>query len=75
MVVSVVPAGLRSACALGEVLRLAGANHRVPGLRWEEVAVLAGISVGYCRRLERDHVSLGFRRWRPGHSPLPARPV
>jgi hypothetical protein len=33
-----------------------------PGLRWEEVAVLAGISVGYCLRLERDRVSLGFRR-------------
>jgi hypothetical protein len=62
MVVSVILAGLRSACALGEVLRLAGANRRVPGLRCEEVAVLAGISVGYCLRLERGRVSMGFRR-------------
>jgi hypothetical protein len=54
---------------------MACANRRVPGLRWEEVAVLAGISVGYCRRLERGRVSLGFRRWRAGHSRLPARPV
>jgi hypothetical protein len=46
MVVSVIPAGLRSACALVEVLRLAGANRRVRGPRREEVAVLAGISVG-----------------------------
>jgi hypothetical protein len=29
MVVSVILAGLRPACALGEVLRLAGANRRV----------------------------------------------
>jgi len=36
---------------------------------------LGRISVGYCRRLERGRVSLGIRRWRPGHSRLPARPV
>jgi hypothetical protein len=30
-----------------------GANRRVPGLRREEVAMLAGVSVDYCIRLER----------------------
>ena len=46
MVVSVIPAGLRSACALGEVLRLADANRRVRDRAGKEVAVFAGISVG-----------------------------
>jgi transcriptional regulator with XRE-family HTH domain len=31
----------------------AGANRRVPGLRREEVAMLAGISADYYLRLER----------------------
>ena len=33
-----------------------GANRRVPGLRREEVALLAGISVEYYTRLERGNV-------------------
>ena len=33
-----------------------GARRRVPGLRREEVALLAGISVGYYTRLERGIV-------------------
>src|SRR3954454_12583330 len=33
-----------------------GANRRVPGLRREEVALLAGISVEYYTRLERGSV-------------------
>ena len=34
-----------------------GANRRVPGLRREEVALLAGLSVDYYGRLERGNVS------------------
>jgi transcriptional regulator with XRE-family HTH domain len=32
-----------------------GENRRVPGLRREEVALLAGVSVDYYTRLERGH--------------------
>jgi transcriptional regulator with XRE-family HTH domain len=32
-------------------------NRRVPGLRREEVASLAGVSIDYYKRLERGHVS------------------
>jgi transcriptional regulator with XRE-family HTH domain len=38
-------------------LSLYGANRRVPGLRRDEVAVLAGISVEYYTRLERGNLS------------------
>jgi transcriptional regulator with XRE-family HTH domain len=38
-------------------LPLYGANRRVPGLRRDEVAVLAGISVEYYTRLERENLS------------------
>jgi transcriptional regulator with XRE-family HTH domain len=38
-------------------LPLYGANRRVPGLRRDEVAVLAGISVEYYTRLERGNLS------------------
>ena len=34
-------------------LRTYGGNRRVPGLRREEVALLAGVSVDYYTRLER----------------------
>jgi transcriptional regulator with XRE-family HTH domain len=34
-----------------------GANRRVPGLRREEVALLAGVSVDYYTRLERGNLS------------------
>ncbi|MFC9220583.1 helix-turn-helix transcriptional regulator [Streptomyces hygroscopicus] len=34
-----------------------GANRRVPGLRREEVAMLAGVSVDYYIRLERGHLA------------------
>jgi transcriptional regulator with XRE-family HTH domain len=34
-----------------------GAHHRVPGLRREEVALLAGVSVDYYVRLERGHLA------------------
>jgi len=34
-----------------------GTNRRVPGLRREEVALLAGVSVEYYVRLERGHLS------------------
>jgi transcriptional regulator with XRE-family HTH domain len=34
-----------------------GGNRRVPGLRREEVAMLAGLSVDYYGRLERGHLS------------------
>ncbi|MFJ1806983.1 MULTISPECIES: helix-turn-helix transcriptional regulator [unclassified Streptomyces] len=34
-----------------------GANRRVPGLRREEVALLAGVSVDYYVRLERGHLA------------------
>src|SRR5687768_7401831 len=34
-----------------------GANRRVPGLRREEVALLAGVSVDYYTRLERGHLN------------------
>jgi transcriptional regulator with XRE-family HTH domain len=34
-----------------------GANRRVPGLRREEVAVLAGVSIDYYTRLERGNLS------------------
>jgi transcriptional regulator with XRE-family HTH domain len=33
-----------------------GANRRVPGLRREEVAMLAGVSVDYYTRLERGNL-------------------
>jgi len=38
-------------------LRMYGGNRRVPGLRREELATLAGISVEYVTRLERGNVS------------------
>ena len=34
-----------------------GGNRRVPGLRREEVALLAGVSIDYYTRLERGNVS------------------
>jgi transcriptional regulator with XRE-family HTH domain len=34
-----------------------GGNRRVPGLRREEVAMLAGISVDYYTRLERGNAT------------------
>ena len=34
-----------------------GGNRRVPGLRREEVALLAGVSVDYYTRLERGNVA------------------
>jgi transcriptional regulator with XRE-family HTH domain len=34
-----------------------GEHRRVPGLRREEVALLAGVSVGYLTRLERGHAA------------------
>ncbi|MGV9707398.1 helix-turn-helix transcriptional regulator [Streptomyces sp. NPDC003483] len=34
-----------------------GANRRVPGLRREEVAMLAGVSIDYYVRLERGHLA------------------
>ena len=34
-----------------------GANRRVPGLRREEVAVLAGVSIDYYTRLERGNLT------------------
>jgi transcriptional regulator with XRE-family HTH domain len=34
-----------------------GDNRRVPGLRREEVALLAGVSVDYYTRLERGNMS------------------
>src|SRR3954453_8798986 len=34
-----------------------GGNRRVSGLRREEVALLAGVSVDYYTRLERGHLS------------------
>ncbi len=38
-------------------LRTFGGNRRVPGLRREEVALLAGVSVDYYTRLERGNAS------------------
>src|SRR6476646_3889442 len=38
-------------------LPLYGGNRRVPGLRREEVALLAGMSVDYYVRLERGNLS------------------
>ena len=38
-------------------LRVYGDNRRVPGLRREEVAMLAGVSVDYYTRLERGNLS------------------
>src|SRR5207248_10349628 len=38
-------------------LRVYGDNRRVPGLRREEVAMLAGVSVDYYTRLERGAMS------------------
>src|SRR5436189_2823573 len=38
-------------------LPIYGDNRRVPGLRREEVAVLAGVSVDYYTRLERGNLS------------------
>lgn len=38
-------------------LRVYGDNRRVPGLRREEVALLAGVSVDYYTRLERGNAS------------------
>ncbi|WP_020576292.1 helix-turn-helix transcriptional regulator [Actinopolymorpha alba] len=38
-------------------LTVYGANRRVPGLRREEVALLAGVSVDYYTRLERGNLS------------------
>jgi transcriptional regulator with XRE-family HTH domain len=38
-------------------LRTYGGNRRVPGLRREEVALLAGVSVDYYTRLERGNAS------------------
>ena len=34
-----------------------GGNRRVPGLRREEVALLAGVSIDYYVRLERGHLA------------------
>lgn len=34
-----------------------GSNRRVPGLRREEVALLAGVSIDYYARLERGHLA------------------
>ncbi|WP_419997080.1 helix-turn-helix transcriptional regulator [Streptomyces boninensis] len=39
-------------------LRTYGATRRVPGLRREELAQLAGVSVGYYTRLEQDQAGL-----------------
>ncbi|MFB4315875.1 helix-turn-helix domain-containing protein [Actinomadura sp. 21ATH] len=39
-------------------LRTYGATRRVPGLRREELAHLAGVSVGYYTRLEQDQAGL-----------------
>jgi hypothetical protein len=36
---------------------LAGGHRRVPGLRREEVASLAGMSVDYYARMERGHLT------------------
>jgi transcriptional regulator with XRE-family HTH domain len=36
-------------------------QRRVPGLRREEVASLAGVSIEYYKRLERGHVSANRR--------------
>src|ERR1700746_506243 len=38
-------------------LAIYGDNRRVPGLRREEVALLAGVSVDYYTRLERGNIS------------------
>src|SRR4051794_41262699 len=38
-------------------LSVYGGNRRVSGLRREEVALLAGVSVDYYTRLERGHLS------------------
>ena len=38
-------------------LPVVGGNRRVPGLRREEVAMLAGVSVDYYTRLERGRVA------------------
>jgi transcriptional regulator with XRE-family HTH domain len=38
-------------------LPIYGANRRVPGLRREEVAMLAGVSVDYYTRLERGNIA------------------
>ncbi len=38
-------------------LPIYGDNRRVPGLRREEVALLAGVSVDYYTRLERGSMS------------------
>jgi len=38
-------------------LRFYGRNRRVPGLRREEVALLAGISIEYYTRLERGNAT------------------
>ncbi len=38
-------------------LTLYGGNRRVPGLRREEVAILAGVSVDYYTRLEKGHLA------------------
>ena len=44
-----------------------GGNRRVPGLRREEVAMLAGVSVDYYTRLERGDLVGGVRQ-RPGRA-------
>src|SRR2546421_498197 len=41
----------------GVGLPVYGDNRRVPGLRREEVALLAGVSVDYYTKLERGHLS------------------
>ena len=38
-----------------------GGNRRVPGLRREEVALLAGVSIDYYTRLERGNLD-GYRK-------------
>lgn len=40
-----------------------GARRRVPGLRREEVALLAGVSVDYYARLERGSWQVPRRRY------------
>jgi hypothetical protein len=48
-----------------------GGNRRVPGLRREEVALLAGISVEYYTRLERGNARGGLRERGGGDRPRP----
>ena len=49
-----------------------GGNRRVAGLRREEVALLAGVSIDYYTRLERGRASRRVRQRARGHRPRPA---